>query len=117
MHEHVEDRIIILDHDMVHHSWNGKCDIFLPRETLAARHIGTKNCMRDAELMCRCISANDGRLAAGMEFQDNDQVLEKVNTFKYMGRIIYFDGSDWYVVSHNLQIAWRKWVQLSWLLG
>ena len=45
-----------------------------------------------------------------------DQVLEKLDTFKYLVRILYFDNSKFPMVAWNLQRERRKWGQLSYLL-
>ena len=39
-----------------------------------------------------------------------NQVLEKVDTFKYLERMMKFYDSDWPVVDRNLQREHRKWV-------
>ena len=44
-----------------------------------------------------------------MEFWVWNQLLEKVNTFKYLDMIMYFYESDWPEVDQNLQREQRKW--------
>ena len=39
-----------------------------------------------------------------------NQVLEKMDTFKYLDMILSFYDSDWTVVDRNLQIEQKKWV-------
>ena len=55
-------------------------------------------------------------LASGKEFRVQDQVLEKLETFKYLDRKLYFDNINWPMVAWNLQRERRKWGRLSWLL-
>ena len=45
-----------------------------------------------------------------MEFWVWNQVLDKVDTFKYLDSMLYFYDSDWPVVERNLQREQIKWV-------
>ena len=46
-----------------------------------------------------------------------NQVLEKLDTFKYLDRMLFFYVSDWYVVDRNLHIEQRKYVLSTVLLS
>ena len=39
-----------------------------------------------------------------------NQLLEKLDTFKYLDTILSFYDIDWHVVDQNLQREHRKWV-------
>ena len=52
-----------------------------------------------------------------MEFWVWNQVLDKVDTFKYLERMIYFYDSDCPVVKRNLQREQSKWVLSKFLLS
>ena len=57
------------------------------------------------------------QVVTGTELQVCDKILVKVNTFKYLDRVIYFVKSDWPNIVRNLHISWIKWVRLCCLLG
>ena len=73
-------------------------------------------CRRGAEQKSHRIDANNDRVSSGMELKARDQILEKVDEFKYLGRMMSFDDSDWPAIVWNLQREQRKWVWLSHLL-
>ena len=45
-----------------------------------------------------------------------NQLIEKLDTFKYLDRILSFYDSDWPVVDRNIQIYQSKWVLSTFLL-
>ena len=63
------------------------------------------------------IAASAAWLDTGTEFLVWDQVLENVDTFKYLCVMLSSDVSDWPDMSWNLQIKRSKWCQFSCLLG
>ena len=56
------------------------------------------------------------QLAAGTEFRAQDQVLEKLYMFNYLGRMLSFDDRYWPVVERNLHKDWSTWGRLSCLM-
>ena len=62
------------------------------------------------------LSVTAVQVAAGTEFQAEDQVLEKLDIFNYLGRMLYFDDRDLPVSTRNLHKDWSKWGQLSCLI-
>ena len=51
---------------------------------MAVGKIGTPMCKRGAEKNWYRLAATDSRVAAGTEFRAWDQVIEKVDTFRYL---------------------------------
>ena len=78
----VEDTIIILDEGTPPQPQSGKCDMFVP---------GNEMCRREVEQKCFRIAANAAQVASGTDLRACDQVLEKVDTFKYLVRILSYD--------------------------
>ena len=68
-----------------------------------------------AEKKLHIFSADDTWVATGTELQALNEILEKVDTFKYLGWIVYFYDSDWTAIVNNLQREPRKWGRLSFL--
>ena len=61
---------------------------------MVVRHLGTIMWNRGAEQRLHPLAATSSQLAAGTEFRAQDQVLEKVETFKYMESILYFNNRN-----------------------
>ena len=91
MQQHMEDTIMLLDKVNVPYHRCKQCYMFLPRENVLAGRLGTKICRRGSEWNCRHIAANAAQVEAGKEFQAHDHIIYKVNTFKYLVRMLCFD--------------------------
>ena len=116
MHWHMEDTIVVLNKGPGPHPRYEQCDMFIPQEAMAAGHLGTAMCKIGSEKKHRRLAATVNRLEVGTEFQTRDQVLEKVDIFKYLVRMLYFDDSDLPAVDRNLQIERMKRARLSCLI-
>ena len=68
-----------------------------------AWHLGTTMWERGSEWKHRNLAATASHIEAITEFWVWNQVLDKVDTFKYMDRMMFFDESDFPVVERNLQ--------------
>ena len=108
MHWHAEYTIFILNEGTIPHPTCNQYDMFILREALAAGHLGTAMCLRGSEWKHRRLAAADAQEAARTEFRAWDHVLERVETFKYLGRILLSEDSDWPVVAGNLWNERRK---------
>ena len=117
MQWNVEDTIIILNKGTVPHPRCGKCVMFLPLDTLVAWYLSTKICSRGVEQNFHHLAVNYAWVASGTELWDRYQILKKVDTSKYLIRMLPFDKSDCPTGVRNLQRERRKWVRLYWLLG
>ena len=62
------------------------------------------------------LASTVAQVTAGMELRAQDQVLEKLDTFNYLVRMLYFDNIIFPMVAWNLQRERRKWGRLSYLL-
>jgi hypothetical protein len=56
-------------------------------------------------------------LAAQRTFQVYQDNLAKVNYFRYLGRILFFNNSDWPALYHNLRKAQTRWGMVARLLA
>ena len=118
MHQHVEDNIIVLNKFTPPYPTRcGQCDMFVPQDTLAAGNLCTKMCRMGVDKKRHSLAANYTQLSTRVEFRDQEQVLNKVDTSKYLGSMLSFDDSYLTSMSRNFQREWIKWGQLLHLLG
>ena len=68
MHCHMENDIFIVSKVTVPHTQYRECDMFMPRETLAAGHIGKKCAGRVEEKNYHRIATNAFQVDTGKEF-------------------------------------------------
>ena len=78
-----------------------------------AGHLGTTMCKSKGNRNQHHLSATAFQVAVDTEFQAEDQVLEKLDTFNYLGRMLYFDDRDLPMVTRNLHKDWSRWGWLS----
>ena len=74
-------------------------------------------CRREAEQKLCHFAVNAARVSEGAEFRVYDQILDKMDTFKYPGQMLSFDEIYWTVVVRNLHRAQSKLGMFSYLLG
>ena len=81
-----------------------------------AGQLGTTMCKSGGKRNHRHLSDTAFQVALGTEFQAEDQVLEKLDTFNYLGRMLSFDDIELPVVECNRHKDWSKWGWLSCLI-
>ena len=109
IHRHLEDTIVVLNKGPCPHPWRNQCNIFIPQKKMLARHLGTTILNRVSELKHRHLASTTTQIEATTEFWVWNQVLEKLDTFKYLDMMLYFYEIEWPMVDRNLQIEQRKW--------
>ena len=62
--------------------------MFITWEAMVAGHLGTTMCKIGVKRNHHHLSATAFQVAAGTEFQAEDQVLEKLDTLNYLGRML-----------------------------
>ena len=82
----------------------------------ATGHHATKTCkvMHAARLQRKAVS--DSAVALDAKFYAYREELERVEVFKYLGRLITFDDDDTQAVRGNLAKARRVWARISRIL-
>ena len=63
--------------------------MIIPQETLEEEYLSTEICRRGSEQKRHRIGVNDVQVAAGTLFYARNQIVEKVDTLKYLGRILH----------------------------
>ena len=79
---------------------------------MAAGHLGTTMFKSGGKFKHHHLAATVAQVEAGTEFWAQDQVLENLDTFNYLGRMLSFDDREWPVVAWNLHKYWSKWGRL-----
>ena len=97
----VEDTILVINKVTGPHPMYNQYDLFIAQRVITVGHLGTARCKRRAEKRRHRLSPTVARVATGTEFQERDQVIENLDTFKYLGEILSFDNSNWPAVSCN----------------
>ena len=85
-------------------------------QAMAAGYLNTAMYKRGSDKKHCCISSTTTQVVSGNELRSQDQVLDKVDTCNYLGRMLYFNDRNWPVVENNLQRARMKWGQFSCML-
>ena len=99
---HMEDTIMVLKEVSGPHPWCDKFYMFITQEAMASGHLGITMCKNGGKRKHHHLPATAAQLAAGTEFRVQDQVLEKLDTFNYLVRMLYFDDRYWKVMARNL---------------
>ena len=90
--------------------------MFITWEEMVAGHLGTTMCKSGGKRNQHHLSATTVQVAVGTEFQAEDQVLEKLDTFNYLVRMLSFDDRNLPIATRNLHKDWSKWGWLSCLI-
>jgi hypothetical protein len=75
-------------------------------------HINTKECRAGTECRHQRDMAIRLALALRQQFRIQDQVLEQVNVFKYLGRLLSQDEDDIQAVRAQLRKARSTWARV-----
>ena len=102
MHWHMEDTIFILNEGTISHPQCGQYNILILREPLEAGKFSTKICKRGAEQNNRRLADASTWKATRTEFRGQYYVLERVERFKYLFRILSYENSEWKDMTGNL---------------
>ena len=116
IHWNVEDTIVVLNEVPRTHPQCNQCDMLIPRGEMVTGHLRTVMRKKGAEQKRCHLAATATRVEVGTEFQARDQVLEKVETLRYLDRMLPLNNSNWTMVDRNLQRAQGKLGQFSCIL-
>ena len=83
---------------------------------MAAGHLGTIIFKSGGKRKHHHLATTYTQVEAGTEFRAQNQVLEDLDTFNYLVRMLSFDDRDWPMLAWNLHKYWIKWGRLLFLL-
>ena len=93
-----------------------RCDMHLPYTALNRRHFASGACRRGQLAKQRRLADTTNRTARTLAIKIHDIPLQTVQTFKYLGRTMAANNSDWQALYTNLAKARRKWATLTRIL-
>ena len=75
------------------------------------KHQATKTCRKFLQRNQRTTQNNHLIEAQDINFTIQNEALEKVNCFKYLGRMIVDNDDDWHAIKHNLTRTSKVWAR------
>jgi len=114
---HPSDVIVILQEGTVPLARCELCDMHVGARAISrSGHQRTTLCRKLAAAKRRRHAIEDARKAEEVVFTACGSPLDRVRTFRYLGRVLSDTDSDWPALYHNLAKARKRWGMLSRLL-
>jgi Reverse transcriptase (RNA-dependent DNA polymerase) len=108
-HRHWNDLIHILEEHPAIYPQCPQCGLHVPHTQLNNRHYNTELCRKGMRRRANRAAERAAFEACGVTFTLNNELLEKVDTFRYLGRLLSYTNSDWPTIYHNLKKAQQWW--------
>jgi hypothetical protein len=115
MHRHFQDTIIIMEEGTLPRCT--LCGMFVTPLQLAGRHTESVLCKRGAKRNKQRMQDLQCIGAFRRTFTIQNQPIETLTSFRYLGRIIASSDSDWEAAKFNLHKARTRWMNISRLLA
>jgi exonuclease III len=109
-HRHPFDSIIIDEEGPLPRC--ERCDMFVPLSATLS-HPLSERCQAGAERKRKRLQDIANIEAHNTSFTVGDSELEAVDSFRYLGRPLVADSSDWLAVTYNIKKARCRWAQVS----
>jgi hypothetical protein len=113
MHRHPEDSIRIREERGAPLPRCESCGLHAPYTALNRAHYDSALCRAGANRMRQRRAQADVRRALGVTTLVKGVALDRVNTFRYLGRPLSMTDEDWPAVYRNLTKARAKWGRLA----
>ena len=88
IHCHLDDTIVVLNKVPCLHPRCNQCNILIPQKTILARHLRNTILKRELLRKHRHLATTTFQIEATTELWVWKQVLEKMNTFKYLYKML-----------------------------
>jgi hypothetical protein len=112
-HRHPVDIIIIVEEGPRPLPRCARCDMFVPPFALRGSHPNSRRCAAGAlRKQKRELEVTNLR-ARNQRFQVLGANIDSVDVFRYLGRPMSADDSDWPAVQYNITKARARWAQVS----
>ena len=106
---HIYDRVYIPKEGMYPRC--RKCGV--QTNPLASEHERSQNCRREMARRLQHEAARDAAIAQTETFTAYEEQLERVEVFKYLGRLLAYDDDDGPTILANLRKARKCWARIS----
>jgi Reverse transcriptase (RNA-dependent DNA polymerase) len=113
-HRHPFDTIIIEEEGPLPRC--DRCDMFVPLSA-ALSHPTSERCTSGAIRRRKRLQDIANTQAQNTSFMVGNDELEAVDSFRYLGRPLVADSSDWLAVTYNIKKARGRWSQVSRVLS
>ncbi len=90
-----------------------RCGLQISYATMNGQHYETALCKDGVVRKAQHAAAECAHLALSQTFTAYGEELERVEVFKYLGRLLAYDNNDTQAVRNNLKKAQSVWVRLS----
>jgi hypothetical protein len=81
------------------------------------KHKGSQLCVRAESRKQKRQQLQANKEAAKVVFEVDGQPIETVSEFKYLGRVLVNNDSDWMAIRMNIQKARKRWGQVAQILS
>jgi Reverse transcriptase (RNA-dependent DNA polymerase) len=108
-HRHWNDQIHIVEEHPTIYPQCARCGLHVAHSSLNNRHYNSATCHKGIHRRKNRAAERAAFEASGVTFTLNQEILEKVDTFCYLGRLLSFDNSDWPTLYYNLKKAQKQW--------
>jgi hypothetical protein len=112
-HRHPRDSICILEEGAGPLPRCELCGLHTTYRHLNTTHPDSRACAEGQRRRRQAVAREDARRAQEQLFYADGLPLDSVCTFKYLGRQISYDDSDWLAVLGNVRKAKAKWAMVS----
>ena len=106
---HWQDEIHILEEHPMPYPRCGRCGHQIPHDQLNNRHYNTDACRNGIGWKRQREALQQAHDASRVTLRINQEPLDSVSTFVYLGRTIAFNNSDWPALCRNLKRAQQRW--------
>ena len=110
---HVRDVVIIFEGGNILHPRCSQCDMVVPWRAINVRHHATAMCKNGAEKKRRKRTETELRDRTERDFEAYGKPLERVSTFKYLGRAMTAGDDYCPAVLGNLVKSRKSWGRLA----
>jgi exonuclease III len=109
-HRHPFDTIIINEEGLLPRC--ERCDMFVPLSALISHPLSDR-CISGTERKRKRLQEIANVETQNTSFVVGETELEAVDSFRYLGRPLVADSSDWLAVNYNIKRARGRWAQVS----
>ena len=116
LYRHPQDSLVILEEGSHPLPRCELCGMHVPYSALNGRHRHSRTCREGVDRRRQRNAMMEAKRAMDIQFTAKGSQLERVPTFRYLGRPLSMTDDDWPAIYRNLTRARQKWGRFSRLL-